>query len=518
MRAPGAPAERCVTVPAACPPAKRLASYPAVRWVGVCLAGALLAYPAACRRAPEPAPVSTRGSRIAIGIPSADAPLTPLVYSLTRTRLLRMDQAGHPRPDLVDRWDVSPDGRTWILHVREGVRLQDGGEVTAADVVSVLREAVAAAESGPGLWPVTAVELAGPHEVRLTLRESTSLLLESLSIVGALPAGPYRAPNPGADVRSLEAAGTDAPAAPAPDIRTVALRRYDTPRAAVAALLREEVDVLYEVPNESRELLAAAGARIYPHVKPYVVTLGLNHRHPILARRRVRLAMNALVDRAALVQEAGGGEPAADVIWPQHWSQPHTADAEWLRVDRGRAGALLDAEGLPVHRTPNGAMRPRFRVTCLVLDDPTMIRVARRLQRSYADAGIALELAPVQLRDLPARLARGDFETFLSPIVSGYGLGVPYLYFGAHDRPRMIDLGYRSAAVAAERIRVATGDDDLVAAVADLHHVLLDDPPAVHLYWQRTSRAVGKRVQVPDDAESDVLGSLPRWKVVGEDR
>jgi len=36
---------------------------------------------------------------------------------------------------------------------------------------------------------------------------------------------------------------------------------------------------------------------------------------------------------------------------------------------------------------------------------------------------------------------------------------------------------------------LATTDDAFSAAVADLHRVLLEDPPAVPLYWQRTSRA-----------------------------
>ena len=481
----------------------------------MCLAAALVAA-TACRRAETPRP-SEQSARIAIAIPSPDAPVGPLVMTLTRSRLLRMDQGGHERPSLIERWTASDDHLTWTFVIREGVRLQDGREVTAADVAALLKDAADSRDSGPGLWAVSRVEPVDTRQVRVTLREPTSLLLESLSMVAALPAGPYREPPPDEPNPSLEAVARSS--ASAPEIQTVALRRYDTPRAAVAALLRDEVDVLYEVPNESRDLLEAQdGVQVYPHVKPYVVTLGLNHRHPILSRRRVRLAMNALVDREALVQEAGGGEPAADLLWLQHWSRPHTADAEALRVDRDRARTLLDAEDLPARRNADGAVQPRFRVECLVLDDPTMARVAGRLQQSYADAGIVLELSSLPLPDLVARLSTGDFETFLSPMVSGYGFGLPYLYFGDHDRARMIDLGYTAAAGAAERVRDAATDDALVNAVGDLHRVLLEDPPAVHLYWQRTSRAVGPRVRVPSDTDPDVLGSLPRWKVIGETR
>ena len=467
-----------------------------------------------CRREPQSRPAAPAESAIAIGIPSADAPIAPLVFSLTRTRLLRTDQTGHERPALVERWQVSDDHLTWTFSVRKGTRLHDGREATAAEMVSLLRRATATADSRPGLWPVRAIELASAREVRVRLSEPTSLLLEGLSLVEVVAAGPYRSTEADAALPNLQAVSH--PPQPEPAIRTVTLRRYDTPRAAVAALLRDDVDVLYEVPNDSRDVLASEqGVRIYPYLKPYVVTLGLNHRHPVLSRREVRVAMNMLVDRAALVAQelSGVGVPAADPIWLQHWSKPHTADQEALRVDRDRARRLLDAAALPVRQGADGRMAPRFTVKCLVLDEPTIARVAGRLQQLYGDAGIALELESAPLETLLTRLASGEFQTFLSPIVTGYGLSLPYLYFADHGHARMIDHGYRAASAAAERVRRAATDDAFAAAVADLHRVLLEDPPAVHLYWQQTSRAVGPRVDVPADSDGDILGSLPRWKI-----
>ena len=156
---------------------------------------------------------------------------------------------------------------------------------------------------------------------------------------------------------------------------------------------------------------------------------------------------------------------------------------------------------------------PRFRVSCLVVDDPMMQRVARRLQKAYADIGISLDLEPVALEALGERLASGRFDAFVSPVVSGYGMGMPYASFGAHDHPRMIDHGYTAAAPAAERIRAAATREAFADAVHALHRTLIEDPPAVYLFWSETSRAVGRRVTVPVDSSGDVLGSLARWTV-----
>ncbi|AMY12759.1 Oligopeptide-binding protein AppA precursor [Luteitalea pratensis] len=477
--------------------------------VFACLPGIVIAT-AGCGRADAPA--AAVPARITVALPSADVPIAPLLFLLTQTRLVSVDQTGIEQPALIERWTRSDDQRTWTLFVRDGVRLHDGRIVTAADVVTRVREAVDR-PSTPGLWPVTSVEEAGPREVRVHLREPTSLLLESLSVTQAVDAGAYQAKD-------------DAPAEPElvavpqsghgpPSIGTIQVRRYETPRAAVAALLREDVDVLYEVPSEARGLLAVEdGVQIFPNVKPYVITLGFNHRHPILRRRDVRLAMNIAVDRQALVAQVAGGVgiPAADMLWHQHWTHPHVDDAQAFPVDRQRAGQLLDASGLQQRRTPTGAIEPRFRVTCLVVDDPMMQRIARRLQKAYADIGISIDLEPIALEALGTRLASGHFDAFVSPVVSGYGMSMPYASFGNHGHPRMIDHGYTAAAPAAELVRAAATREAFVEAVHALHRTLIEDPPAVSLFWSETSRAVGRRVTVPDSS-GDVLGSLARWTV-----
>lgn len=501
-----------MTALAARPAGPRDARHHAGHLAIVCVIAAIGAGPA-CRRVEEPRAAASDGARIIVAIPGTDVPVTPLLFNITRARLVGMDQSGREQPALFERWTTSADQRTWTLTVRDGVRLHDGQLATAADIVVRIREAGEAADRLPGLWPVTVAETAGPREVRLHLREPSSLLLESLSLLEA-PAGPFQTPDETAAEPELHAVAR--PGQEAGDIRRIKVKRYDTPRAAVAALLRDEVDVLYDVPSDARALLKAEdGVRLFKNVKPYVVTLSLNHRHPVLSRRAVRLAMNVAIDREALVaQVAGGvGVPAADMIWQQHWSRPHDDDAAAIRVDRAGAGRMLDEAGLPRLTGPGGVVQPRFRISCLVLKDPVMQRVAGRLQQAYADIGISLDLQALPQTELLSRLTKGQFDALVSPVLSGYGLGMPYLQFGAHDHPRTIDDGYKAAAGAVERVRAAMTEDALATAVRDLHRVLIADPPAIYLFWPETSRATGRRVTVPADPPGDVLGSLARWTV-----
>jgi oligopeptide transport system substrate-binding protein len=47
--------------------------------------------------------------------------------------LTEYDETLRPRPAVARSWDVSPDGRTYIFHLREDARWSDGQSVTAAD-------------------------------------------------------------------------------------------------------------------------------------------------------------------------------------------------------------------------------------------------------------------------------------------------------------------------------------------------------------------------------------------------
>ena len=50
-------------------------------------------------------------------------------------RLVRYDaDTLEPVPGIAESWDVSDDGKTWTFHIREGVKWQDGEDLTARDV------------------------------------------------------------------------------------------------------------------------------------------------------------------------------------------------------------------------------------------------------------------------------------------------------------------------------------------------------------------------------------------------
>lgn len=50
--------------------------------------------------------------------------------------LCRLDAAGQPEPGMAQRWDISPDRKTYTFHLRQGITWTDGRPITAQDFVT----------------------------------------------------------------------------------------------------------------------------------------------------------------------------------------------------------------------------------------------------------------------------------------------------------------------------------------------------------------------------------------------
>ncbi len=472
---------------------------------------ALLASLAIACGQPDARPPASSSRTITIGLTSDTVNVRPLVRTLTTVRLIGTGPDGRPTPSLLQSWTLSPDGRTWDFALLPDVRRHDGAPVTAGDVAALIRDQVGY-DPPAGLMDIEHVEAVDHARLRIHLREPSSLLLEALTLTRAVPAGAFAAGSDDIEDTSsptLPASGTWRPSTA---IDRVVFRRYETPRAAWSALLRDEIDLLHEASGQARPFLEqATGIEVRPFLRPFVITLGLNVRHPALRRRDVRRALNHAVDRQELIaQDFGGhGLAAATQVWPRHWAadaslQPHAFDPALAR-------RLLDGAGF--RPTRNDGRASRMRLTCLVSEDvPRLDRVALRLRRAYDEVGVHLEFELVSQEALGERLAAGRFETFLAPVISGYGPNVLYHMWGRHSPDRFVDHGYDAAAAASEDLRRAHTDEQFKASLQALQHVLFDDPPAVYLVWEEMARAVGRRFIVPASPGRDILSTLAQWR------
>lgn len=79
-----------------------------------------------------------------------DEQASELVRYLTGGVLLRINRSTQQiEPSLAESWAVSPDGRTVVFHLRQGLSFSDGSPLRAADAAFSLRRVLAPATAAP---------------------------------------------------------------------------------------------------------------------------------------------------------------------------------------------------------------------------------------------------------------------------------------------------------------------------------------------------------------------------------
>src|SRR3954467_12441917 len=102
--------------------------------------------------------------------------------------LFSVDEQLQPKPQMVDKWDVSADKLTWTFTLRDGLEWHDGAPVKAEDCVASIRRRGARDAAGQTLMSfVSGLSAVDDRSFRLSLRERFGLVIESLGKTGGNP-------------------------------------------------------------------------------------------------------------------------------------------------------------------------------------------------------------------------------------------------------------------------------------------------------------------------------------------
>jgi peptide/nickel transport system substrate-binding protein len=334
---------------------------------------------------------------------------------LLHAGLVRLDpDTLEPRPYLARSW-------TWIdpltlrVALRDGVRFHSGAPFTARDV-----KATIAAFQAPqvGSRHARVIETIGQVDVEsdlslvIHLTRAHATLLTDLEIPILRADEAFSAPRPDGSLDGLGPyvvahrepgeielgpAKDGALAAPA---RSVTLRTVHDENARALRMHAGRADLVVNgfSPTLLPALDHAPGITVNARRGANLTyMLARTDRGP-LADARVRRALATAIDRERVAHTllAGRAEVADTLLPPQHWA--YSPSPPWP-ADRAAAKASL-AEAHP----------GRLHVTLLTSTDRLRGTIARFLAQELAEVGADVEVVPLELGTLIARLGAGDFE------------------------------------------------------------------------------------------------------------
>jgi peptide/nickel transport system substrate-binding protein len=450
--------------------------------------------------------------------------------------LTRTDGHGELKPDLASSWTASPDGLTYLFHLRRDVRWSDGEPFSADDVLFTSGLMQDPDFSGvpdlSALWRSVTVEKVDPYTVRFRLSEPFPSFADYTTI-GILPqhvlngvlardlptqpfnvhpigTGPFLLSDISAERASLVPNPRYVPLAESPAraasnkppyLAGIEFRFYPSYERLLTAYQAGEIQgISYLPPDLFPQAAKLTSLNLYSAQLSGYEVMYMNLQDPtgspFFQEARVRRALLLALDRQALIDTAlsGQGLVANGPIRP--WSWAYDAQLPAVGYDPAQAQSLLtearwvDADGDGI-RDKNG--HP-LQFTLLAGDD--LAPLARAMAGQWARQGISVKVETVGA-GLSDRLRSRDFQAVLVELLLS---GDPDPYPLWHQTQIKEGQNYggwdnRQASEALEQARYMTDQGQRKDYYVQFQRIFAEETPALIISYPVYTYAVDKSVR-----------------------
>jgi ABC-type transport system substrate-binding protein len=459
----------------------------------------------------------------------------PVFEGLVLWDLSRADKLAGLRPGLAEKWEQAPDDKkTWIFHLRHGVKFHDGTDFNADAVIWNLdryfkNDSPQFEPPASGLSRARVPILASYHKidddtVAISTKQPASyfpymavyLLFTSpasfekaghewgrVAMLGAAGTGPFRitklVPREVAELARFDGYWDPTHKAKLDGIRLLPIPEANS---RLAALRSGQVDWIEVPPPDGIASLKAAGFAVvtnsYPHDWPWMYNIGANNSP--FKDVRVRQGLNYCVDRAGLVTLLNGtAEPSVG------WLKP--ADAGFgnpknhYGFDPAKGKALLAEAGFG----PNKPLAFKVMISTSGSGQMLPLPMNEYLQENLKQScGVDVEFDAVEwtvllnaVRQTPDSPAlHGAMALNVSSPSSDVGVMARY-FSSANFAPNGFNFEqWKDDAfdAALTKLSEATDPAEIEAAFRAAHERLVDNPPWLYIVHDLNPRAMSKKV------------------------
>jgi peptide/nickel transport system substrate-binding protein len=324
-----------------------------------------------------------------------------------------------PRPLLAREWRWL-DSLTLEVDLRDDVRFHSGAPLRASDVVATLRAFATPSVGSRHASVVDAIASAreaGDHTVVIRLGRPHATLLTDLELPILRADQAMSPPTPDGSLDGLgpfavehvapgevQLAPADGGALPLPT-RGVTLRVVHDENARALRLEAGRADVALNLvsPTLLPALASQPGLAVASRPGANLTYMVVQEQHSPLDDADVRRALSAAIDRAMLCATLfdGRAQPAGGLIAPALWAH---ADMPPLPYDPSAARATF------ARLSQRARSADRGHLTLLTSTERFRGDVARVIAQELADAGLEVDVIPLELGTMIARLNAGDFD------------------------------------------------------------------------------------------------------------
>ena len=341
--------------------------------------------------------------------------------------LVKKDEYFNLQPWLAASWE-QPDVLTWVFHLRDGVRFQDGRALTAEDVAYTIESLIDGSlvtAKGGSFASVARAEAKDQLTVVVHMKRPDAGLLFNVSdgLFGVVPkgagkdfgmhpvgTGPFRFVSAVQD-KEVIVERNDIYWAGSPKVKRIRFAVVPDAITSALELKKGSADLASNVITLDmvHALESAPNLKIASSPGSPVVYANFNVNDPTLKDKRVRQAVACAMDRQAIVNAIWRGQARlANTLLPaEHWAAANDAEMAQYPHDVARAQRLLEEAGF--HTGKDGV---RVQITLKTSTDETTRLMAAVLQQQLRAAGIRLEIRSAEFGTFYADVTKGAFQLY----------------------------------------------------------------------------------------------------------
>lgn len=491
-----------------------------------------------------------------LAITRADHDMVALIYS----GLVKLDSTGKLVPDLAESIDISEDGRTYNIKLKQGVQFHNGDVFKARDVAYTIALIQNPDLKSPlrGNWDGVLLEELGEYELNIVLEEAYPPFIENLA-VGILPrelwdelpteqlpfsqnntqpigTGPYEVE----DVLRTKSGLINAYKLTAsvystekPNITTLVFNFYQNEHDLLQALKNKQIS---GTPSLSPESLAQIDTDTYTIIeKPLPRTFSIffnQNRSNTLRDKSAREALHIAIDRTVLIDEVllGHGIPINTPVPPgfialesKDTSATSTADNDtrieqartilraggWTQTDQGVWEKEIDEEIVSLSVALTTANTPLFDAT------------ANFIARQWGALGVQVSVDQFEQTDLVQSIIRPrSFEALLFGNDIGRSVDLyPFWHSSQKDDPGLNIARYTNIDTDAllEKARNETDQTVRAELIREFTEIMTSELPAIFLYTPTFSYVLDTHVTTSEftslSKPSERFANIAQWHI-----
>jgi peptide/nickel transport system substrate-binding protein len=479
------------------------------------------------------------------GTNSADQDIVKLVYS----GLVKIGAGREIIPDLAESWDIADGGRTYVFHLREGVKWHDGAPFTSSDVAYTFHTIQSNEYTGvlkTNFLGIT-VEEGDERTIKFTLAAPSSSFLFDMSvgiipqhIFAEIPASEFTTVYNTADIIGTGPYQYDAASTAttvtlrrfhgyygnAPYLDTVAFYFYDNRDSLLTAFQNRTVSAAgFTDPETDKVELKNTDVKYSYNLPQYrAVFFNQLSDNEAIKDKIVRQALALAVNKPEIIDQVEGGLATVvdSPILPGFWG--HNPEIKKYTFNLMQAAELLKREGW---RDIDGDgyveknnVRLSFKLS--IRDDEKSVKASELLKKNWETIGAEVIVEPAEVTTLIKDVIRPrNYQVLLFGQDLG-GDSDPYVYWHSSQ---IKDPGLALAVEVdkdidnnLEQARISPDVNRAIGYYLNFQNAFADLVPAILLYQPKYIYLVDGKVKGIDEninlsSFSDRFANIDKWYV-----